>query len=148
VVVHGIACYPTGFAFQLQTVNRYVPVLEDESAVDEFPTYYGHRMNETPERVLRFGIEYSNGKRASNLDEYAFPGRNADKDTRPHLQFGSGGGGGGDWSYDVWVWPLPPEGPVTFACEWPAYGIPESRKKVEGTVLRKAAERAKPVFGK
>jgi hypothetical protein len=146
VVMHGIACYPTGFGFQLQSVNRFQPTIEDESSHGEFPTYYGSRMSETPDRILRFGVEYANGERATSLDPYQFHGRKSGKETGPHLQFGSGGGGGGDYSYEVWVWPLPREGPVTFACAWPAYGIPETTSRLDGKRLRKAAEKAKPIF--
>jgi hypothetical protein len=35
-----------------------------------------------------------------------------------------GGGGGSDryWTQQYWCWPLPPPGPLTFVCEWPASG--------------------------
>ena len=26
-----------------------------------------------------------------------------------------------------WVWPLPPDGPLEFICQWPVYGIGETR---------------------
>ncbi len=54
------------------------------------------------------------------------------------------GGGGGGRRYDMgyWVWPLPPPGPVTFVCEWPAYGIPENHVVVEGALFLAAAGRA------
>jgi hypothetical protein len=41
---------------------------------------------------------------------------------------------------------LPPDGPVTFVCEWPAFGIEETRKRIPAARILKAAERARPVF--
>jgi hypothetical protein len=45
-----------------------------------------------------------------------------------------------------WVWPLPPPGPVTFVCEWPAHGIGESRADVDARLIREAAVRAVPLW--
>src|SRR2546430_3515945 len=54
------------------------------------------------------------------------------------------GGGGGGRRYDMryWVWPLPPPGPVAFVCEWPAFGIPESRAELDARPILDAAARA------
>ena len=54
------------------------------------------------------------------------------------------GGGGGGRRYDMryWVWPLPPPGPVAFVCEWPAFGIPESRAELDARLILDAAARA------
>ena len=38
-----------------------------------------------------------------------------------------------------WVSPLPPPGPLAFASEWPAFGIPESRAEVDARLLLDAA---------
>ena len=38
--------------------------------------------------------------------------------------------------------PLPPSGPLTFVCEWPAHGITESRASIEGDLIRVAAAEA------
>ena len=42
----------------------------------------------------------------------------------------------------VGVWPLPPPGPVSFVCELPARGIPESRVEVDAQLILDAAGRA------
>jgi hypothetical protein len=54
---------------------------------------------------------------------------------RPH----SFGGGPPDWNLSYWVWPLPPAGPATFACEWAAYAIPETRADIDGQLIVDAA---------
>jgi len=42
--------------------------------------------------------------------------------------------------------PLPPESTVLFVCEWPEYGIAESRVTVEGKLVLDAAARAKRLW--
>ncbi len=55
-----------------------------------------------------------------------------------------GGHGGGRQSRQAfWVWPLRPPGPVAFVCEWPSYGIPESR--VGSRPVRSALRHPKPL---
>ncbi|HEY5353674.1 MAG TPA: hypothetical protein VIK57_14580, partial [Streptosporangiaceae bacterium] len=34
-----------------------------------------------------------------------------------------------------WAWPLPPAGSLEFVCEWPVFGIPETRTGVDGQVI-------------
>jgi hypothetical protein len=58
------------------------------------------------------------------------------------------GGGGSDamWTQEFWISPLPPDGPVRFVCEWPAMSIPETSRSIPGARIRKAAEKARPLF--
>jgi hypothetical protein len=69
---------------------------------------------------------------------------NEEPDSAKDIRFAPGGGhGGGRQSrQEFWVWPLPPPGPVAFVCEWPSYGIPESRVEVEAASIRAAASKA------
>jgi hypothetical protein len=41
-----------------------------------------------------------------------------------------------------WVWPLPPPGPFTFVCEWPARAIAESGAEIDAGSILEAAGRA------
>ena len=44
-----------------------------------------------------------------------------------------------------WVWPLPPTGPLEFdqfPCQWPVYGIGETRVGIDGQVILDAARRS------
>ena len=56
----------------------------------------------------------------------------------PIIAMGSGGGGGKRWDMRYWVWPLPPDGPVTITCNWPAGGIPGGAVEVDGSAIRRA----------
>jgi hypothetical protein len=40
------------------------------------------------------------------------------------------------------VWPLPPAGPLEFICQWPVYGIGETRVGIDGQVILDAARRS------
>ena len=57
-----------------------------------------------------------------------------------------GGGGGGRWSHTLWVWPLPPPGPLTLVCEWPAMGIAVTRSELDAKPILDAAARAQVIF--
>jgi hypothetical protein len=145
VIVGGIACYATGFGFNLRTAGRYY--YDDD--VDD-PVESAVAMSRRPRdgqlspTLLRFGVEYSDGGKATTLDPHWFS-RQYDG-PGPHMYMGGGGGGGNSWSWEIWVTPLPPEGPVAFVCEWPAFGIQETRRSIPGARIRKAAERARRIF--
>src|SRR5262245_47239719 len=50
----------------------------------------------------------------------------------------------GPLRYDMacWVWPLPPPGPVVFACCWPAGAVPESLAAIDAQAILAAAARS------
>jgi hypothetical protein len=95
-----------------------------------------------PDALLRFGVQYADGRSVSILD--APTGEAPDPD-RLMISSGPGTGGGVDgWSFDMEyrVRPLPPPGPLAFICTWPGRGIPTSRMEVEGAAVRAAADAA------
>jgi hypothetical protein len=65
---------------------------------------------------------------------------------QPLLQHRGGGGSETDWDAECWLWPLPPPGPLTFACVWPAGGVPESRVTLDAGLVHRAAADALPRF--
>jgi hypothetical protein len=111
---------------------RYYSLLRDDAGDGEVP----------PEQ-LRFGLLFSDGSKCTTLD----PWRDShDGEKRMQMHQGGGGGGGGEQYADMWVTPIPPEGPVEFVCEWPAFGIEETTHRLDGSHFIKAAEKAKPIF--
>jgi hypothetical protein len=40
------------------------------------------------------------------------------------------------------VWPLPPAGSLEFICQWPVYGIGETRIGIDGQLILDAARRS------
>lgn len=147
VCITRLGAYPTGFGFELHAMAR--PDL-DELDID--PLLFGphrHRRRRPgseqglPDDMLRFGVQFSDGRKATNtgglhhLDE---------PPTAPVMHEGGGSGGGGDWRQDYWVWPLPPQGPLLFVCEWPVMGIALSRAEIDAQFVIDAALRAQALF--
>ncbi|MFG1650624.1 hypothetical protein ACGFIE_11885 [Micromonospora sp. NPDC049275] len=138
VAISGLLAYPAGFEFSVTAVLR-----TPDRRVD---LMHHHRVGywagqPVPADFLRVGVQFADGSTVTNMDRRSptpldaeppgrllFPG-NAESDARRH-------------EAHYWVWPLPPSGPVTFVCEWPAYDMPESRLEVDGQVILDAAARA------
>lgn len=86
--------------------------------------------------VLRFGIEFADGRRATNLD------RMADRESMRRLALihRGGGGGVGMWEHNFFVTALPPPGVTQFVVEWPQEGVAETRIDIDTeSVVRAAA---------
>jgi hypothetical protein len=92
-------------------------------------------------RSFRFGLQFSDGGKAAGS-----PGdRGRDRDsepTGPVLFPFAGGGGPHSFVSRWWTWPLPPAGPLEFVCEWPAFGIAESRAGIDAQLILDAARRS------
>jgi hypothetical protein len=97
------------------------------------------RSGQLPPELFRFGIEFSNGSKATTLGGHPYDLEGERPPKGPILIERGGGGGGGDWDQRYWVWPLPPEGPLAFVCEWPAKGVPLTRREIEAELVRSAA---------
>lgn len=94
---------------------------------------------------LRFGVQFADGRKAvaHGLQEMRpFLAR----PDRPILRPRSGGGGGGLFRSELWLWPLPPEGPITFVCAWPAEGVTEARGQADAAAIIAAASRAREMW--
>jgi hypothetical protein len=93
-----------------------------------------------PAEKLRFGVRFADGRAATNLARR--PDWRSDEPGGPVLMEMGGGSDGRRVDLRLWVWPLPPPGPVTFACEWPAFGVPESTADLDAAVILDAAARS------
>jgi hypothetical protein len=163
VAVGSATAYPTGIEF---AVDVHWRVGEADAAWH--PGAWRHRRDyggELPDDLFRVGVELADGSRATTLDATP-PGSIAppvavesfgavvatagDEKPRlpepPVLVLRGGGGGSQSWSQSLWLWPLPPEGPLTFVCEWPAFDIPLSRAVVDAAPIREAAARSQPLW--
>jgi hypothetical protein len=92
------------------------------------------------DQAVLLGLEYSDGRAGVNVPVGPLPhdvGKGGLSITR-------GGGSGGGRSFDnrFWVSPLPPPGPVTVICAWPAMGIEETRTEFDAALLLEAAASA------
>ena len=101
VVVADLAAYPTGFTFTLETIaRRYDPrEWQGLDAVNMGPLHAATA--EPPPELVRFGVEFADGGRATNLDAFARRAVDPEEPPRPPLlQLRGGGGGGGYWRGD------------------------------------------------
>jgi hypothetical protein len=140
VAIAGIRAYPEGFGFTLSLRLRTVSTRESQ----QFP-YLLDRVafegDALPDEFLRFGVQFADGRKATNLDRPPYDPEGQAPD-RPVLHRHSGGGGGSAWDMEHWVWPLPQAGPFAFVCEWPSRGIAESRAEIDTGLILEAAGRA------
>ncbi len=139
IAITGLTAFTTGFEFTLTALlrrhdrhgrtfhfNLRRPYLEDDGLPDEF---------------IRLGLQFADGTVATNLDRSPFDLEGIEP-VGPLLWERGGGGGGRRYDQGYWVWPLPPAGPLTFVCAWPAKGIPESRAEIDAQPILDAATRA------
>ena len=109
------------------------------------PPPYGPDLSE---RELKVGIRFADGREGFSSN-HAGPGFMAQ--WKLHAEGGapnpadgplisprSGGGGGKQYDFRYWVWPLPPDGTLTFICEWLALGLAPTAHDVDATAINRA----------
>ena len=112
--------------------------LTDEPDPMHFHMRHRHaRGGELAPEVFRFGVEYPDGRKATNLGR-PFP-FGEEEPEGPVLMDRGGGGGGKSWSFGYWLWPLPEPGPLKVVVEWPAEGVPLTTVEPDGAVVAAAA---------
>jgi hypothetical protein len=138
LAVTEVVAYSTGFAFRLVFKLHH-----DAKDIDPHQMMMQFRPMGGDEDRLRFGIEFSDGRKATNLG----PRRPPEEPPAINLVMGGGGGGSGSgWSYAQWVYPLPPEGPVTLAIAWPHFDIPEKTVEFDASPIIEAATRVERLW--
>jgi hypothetical protein len=147
VAVSRVSAYPDGFEL---IVSSYVhrSVKRRRGPLLRHPMMW-HDMGDPgepiPDELLRFGLAWPDGGRATNLDDW---GRRRPDATEPAHGLEPHGGGGSDreYSQEYWAWPLPGPGPVGFVVEWPAFGISETTATIDGDQFVNAATRSHPIW--
>jgi hypothetical protein len=134
VAVTGISAYSAGF--EIIVTARFRPGIGG-------PFGPGDRITGGPEaaaarRSVRLGLQFADGTRVIGQDGGS--GQSGDAEPagpilRPFLV----GGGPRSMFWRWWAWPLPPAGPMEFVCEWPAFGIPETRAGLDAQLILDAA---------
>jgi hypothetical protein len=126
VLVDGLLAYPTGFDFDLAVRRR-----------PGHPRHHRHHEHRWG-YDLRLEVRFADGRTADN-DPRRWPRPSGDQPPDPPLLYQSTSGPDGG---HVWLWGLPPPGPLTFACEWPAQQIPPSEAALDAGLVLEAAARA------
>lgn len=140
IAVVGIGAYTTGATVELAVRLRHRPPGFGRYGLHHVLDGWRAGEVDLAQRLL-FGIEYADGRRASNVDHAAWPSGPV-ADDEPVLT--SGGSSSSDLTHDAsfWLSPLPPDGPLAFVCSWPTVGVPERRVVLEGADLTSAGARA------
>lgn len=104
-----------------------------------------HGHGEQDDRLL-FGVEYADGRTASNLEGLRMGVGSQFDATTPVLW--PGGGGGGDRSADMsyYLTPLPPAGALRIITAWPSRGIAETITEIPTATLTDAASRVRVLW--
>lgn len=129
IAVTAIWAYQAGFEFWIKAQFRH-PGLALEGQPDD--------------QSLHIGVQFADGRKAVNVGHVPEPAGSgpAGLILNP-LSFGAGRRHQ-DRSY--WVWPLPPAGPVTFACEWAAFDVPETRTDTGAQPILDAARQSVQIW--
>ena len=133
----GLTAYSTGFELSLNTFRR----IDDMLRLHHHVHHAGAARKPLDDRLLRFGVEYADGRRGANLERFrSSPSEN--------IRVWSGGSGGGGNSYraSYRVSPLPPAGPVSFVLQWPIVAIPETRRNLDASVILDAAANSRRLW--
>jgi hypothetical protein len=147
VVASRVSAYPDGFELTLVSFlsssvkprrrrNLHHPMMWHDTGEPGEPL---------PDELLRFGLQWPDGGRATNLDGW---GRSWPDATEPAhgLESRGGSGSGHEYAEEFWAWPLPADGSLGLLVEWPAFGIGETRSTIEASLFVAAADRARPVW--
>jgi hypothetical protein len=152
IAILDVTAYTNGFELKLvrRSRRRSYGDFDDDFELDHPMMWRRQRAmleaGELPPELFRFGIEFSDGSKATTLGSHPFEHEPDDEPKGPLLMDRGGGGGGGDWDHRYWVWPLPPEGPLAFVCEWPAKGISLTRHEIDAKLIRDAAAQAEVLW--
>jgi hypothetical protein len=139
----GIRAYPAGFGCTLHLRLR-ADIPGEQSNFGAF-NMFGDGVDpagEFADYYLRFGVGFADGRSADN-DPRRWPRPTGDQLPDPPLLYQSTIGPDGG---HVWLWGLPPPGPLTFACDWPAQQIPPSQAVLEAGLVLAAAARAQTLW--
>jgi hypothetical protein len=156
-VVHleDVRAYSEGVVFRIAVRIRRTTVRERSRVLGQLDITHGRGSFHLalPTGGLRWGFEYSDGRRVTTLDDSPWTMIPADADpldwtpARPVMDGASlPMHYGGRWARDVWLWPLPPEGDLRAVCSWPDRDIPETTTVLDATAIRAAAADAHPLW--
>jgi hypothetical protein len=159
IAVIGAVGYSSGIEFTLAVRRQLTRPDEDMDEFydgDAFDPPFGHprmrmrRSRELLDEILRFGVQFSDGRKATTvggLHPWDLQQEDDEKEPEgPILMAQGGGGGGGHYDQDFWLWPLPPAGPFTFVVEWLSEQIELTRQEVDASLFIQASSKSERLW--
>ncbi|MGN6798596.1 MAG: hypothetical protein ACTHKS_10630 [Gaiellaceae bacterium] len=139
LTVHSGRAYGRGFEFTFAVYTR----TQHDRHSDPMMGWHEARRTGMDGHVLRFGIAFADGRKATVFDQHHWWGDPENPQTPDIVLSQRGGGGGGkNWDFRFWSWPLLPEGALSFVAEWPSEGVTLVRAEIDSAVVRHAAAHA------
>ena len=142
VFLGAFSAYPEGFEFGIRVLAA-----PGDLAVDPFLNGVTGRADMLPGARyagrLTLDVEFADGRRATSMRHDSISGG---EHANPVLSARTGSGTSWSWQQTFWLRPLPPPGPLSFLCEWPAVGMPLTRAQIAAQGIINAAARAQTVF--
>jgi hypothetical protein len=146
VFLPAIRVFSTGCMLEVEIVSRQAALPEDDwwdLRMAVFRGARGFRGASLPDRLLRLGVRYADGQKATTLD----PPHRERRDSPPAgpllswrpASSGTRRGGEGFINFGLWLWPLPPPATFEFAVEWPLGGIEFTIAELDGRPIVEAA---------
>lgn len=142
VVLTNALVHTTGLLLTVAARGR-VPLVLSPGGLGQVP----HKVlgdGQTDSRLM-LGVEFADGRRASNLLPRRPPGVTAD-DRHPMLALIGGNGVADRYDARWWLRPLPPVGPVRVVCAWPVHDLPETITQLNGDQLQAAASQVQVLW--
>jgi hypothetical protein len=150
VFLPAVRVFSTGCMLEVEIVSRQADLSEEDwfplhLAVHSGRGFHGARL---PDRLLRLGVRFPDGSKATTLDQHP-PKRDEGPPDGPLMMWWPGGSGGmrhgggnvGFNRFGLWLWPLPPAANFEFAVEWPLAGIELTFAELDGAAIVAAAGR-------
>ena len=144
VAISGFAGYPTGFEFSLRLLlHREEPFGRPIEPSIEMHRWRG-RSDAAPPEFPRLSVRFADGTVISNLDRLPFDEPAAEPATPLLVETPRGVSDRRQRRHELsyWVWRLPPPGPVTFTCQWPAVEIRDAQAQIDASRILDAAARS------
>ena len=140
VAITGLLAYSQGFEITvIRLIRPGVPGM-DEDLPSPRDTPAGRRAladRLMDRQYFQISLQLSDGQTVIS------DGRRGDAEPPgPILQRRGGGGTSHFQQLRWWAWPLPPAGPLEFICQWPTYGITETRVSIDAQLILDAARRS------
>jgi hypothetical protein len=152
VVLTLIRAFDVGCALEISSLLASPGTYSERMALMQGVFGYHHAQSggELPASLLRFGVEYPDGRTATTLTTHPSTLTEGPAPQPPTLAQSAGmgrEGGESEWmdiTQQLWLWTLPPAETFNLLLEWPAAGIPETRIPLDGAAINEAAGESRP----